>query len=710
MKPKKDPRRADRDQQLVRQWEKWIRRGWDAKKQFSDTAKEVRCYFKADHGDFYDALKASGWANLDGVAKVTVNLAFQIRGWLAPNIYQRNPTRAVTVRTRDPILVGKAKVIEAYLNYTPNEAGLANESRFAIDSSLLSGRGAAYTGFNDKLGLVTTTHVSINDVVIDPDARRPKEALWIALRRRVPWWQLIEEFGDAAKDVADAELPETLEAGGKEESDGQTGDGDGDEDDVEGTNQTVTIYEVYSKMGLGWRGADVPEEFADLDDQVRFRKIVIVEGHDKPLYVGKWESPLYLDDAWPITFVDLTPTEGELWPVSLMAAAMPNQKAVNLLATIGLEKAKQHAREFIAVHEGLAEDVKEQIVNGGLTEVLPIKANDPSLTLQQLIQRWEPGQISPEVARERDFHLDLFGQITGLLPILKGGSGQEQQVRSATEADIKDRNARSRLQDLNERVEDWATEVARLEGILVWLQLDAKEVEPYVGDLELGWRITPKALGVELPLRVARPGSEPKVDTDHPDPPSVDYLMPTCASYFATEAEAMQAAQAWDRMLPVSQAKWQIATGRLLYVDPEPCGVRPVRVSDVWSDTSYLSARDVVREVSFRVEAGSTKRPDPNKQIDMANTLMANVGQPALQAGDVATYNKVLRSLFKSIGMPTEVQVLLPEPPPQPPMPGPGAPGMPPPGNVESQLQGRVQGGASAAPLGPMLAMPGGPA
>jgi hypothetical protein len=91
----------------------------------------------------------------------------------------------------------------------------------------------------------------------------------------------------------------------------------------------------------------------------------------------------------------------------------------------------------------------------------------------------------------------------------------------------------------------------------------------------------------------------------------------------------------------------------------------------VWVDTAYLGPSDLAREISFRIESGSTKRPDANKKIDQANTLMASVGQPALQMGNVDNYNEVLAAVYESQSFPPKMRVFL-QPPPPPPMPPPG--------------------------------------
>lgn len=700
---KSDPtsRKRDRDEQIARMWTRWIKRGWRKKSRYTKTAREVDGYFRGSHDTFYESEALQQWCDLSHAPKLSINLAFQVRGWLAPNLYQRNPTRKVTARTNDSVLTAFSRVADAYLNYTPNETRLATESRAAIDEALLSGRGAFYTGVDDATGLLTSWRVSVDDVVVDPDARRPEDALWIAMRRRLPIWQVGDEYGtDEARRVSDDEgvrqvLCSAVTSSpddGDEVDDAPTNAEEAEDDDEDGTNEIVNVYEVYSRMGYGWRGADVPEEFADLDDNVRFRKIVLVEGHDVPVFTGRWETDLYVDKTWPFTFLDLTPCKDSLWPVSLMAAAMPNQRAVNLFATIALDKAKTHARELIAVAKGLSQEVKDQIVSGGLTEVIEVGGADPSQRISDLVQKWEAPSISPEIREQLAFHMDMFGQITGLLPILKGSSGNEAQIRSATEADIKDKNARSRLTDLSELVEDWASEVARKEGLLLRLELDAAEVDRLVGGSlrgKLGYRIVLRTLGVELPLRTGAP--DPDTDGQAPLPEgkdaSLQRIAPEFAVYYETVEDAFAAAQALTMRLP------EIALRFGLILDGPP-QVYEVSVDDVWAATSYLSARDLAREVSFRVESGSTKRPDANKAIDHANTLMAAVAQPSLQAGDLGTYNRCLGAIYEAQAFAPDMRIFLAAaPPPSAAKGGPAPPALP-------------ADGVAVPP--PMAGMPGG--
>lgn len=664
--------RADeRMEALVAIWTDRLRCAVDAKRDFDEAAREVDDLFTGEPDPFFKSDGVAEVLDVEHLFLVTVNLPFQIRSWLGPNLYQRNPTRTVTSRTKDSILAGLGSVVSAWLNYTPAETGLADESRLAVDEALIDGRSSHYTGYDATTGLISSRYVSIADVLIDPDAKRPKDAYWIALRRQLPRWELEREFGKVVKELPEGVgYSDSIAEGSDHDDKGKPREHSEEDEETD----LVTIYEIWSRMGTGWRGAGVEEPG---DDSFDYKKIVLVDGWgEKPLYLGRWETPLYVDGVWPLTFLDLTPTKNSLYPVSLLKAALPSLRAVNLLASAALKKALDHAREIYFVQAGLSEDAKNQIAQGGMSEVVELKSTDPGVKASDLVQHWQAGAISPEVREQINFHLGQIGEVTGLLPILKGQSN-EQQIRSATEADIQDRNARSRLQDMSERVEDWATRVARNEGLLCRLELTADEVSRYLDasvDLELGYRIIVPVYGVALPTRLYAPGSE--VDKEKEEP-CVQGLAPSFARYYESPDEAAQAAVKLMQSLPQLEAAYLQRTGKPVFVDRDPAtqlpkiNVERVTVKDVWTDTAYLSPVDLARELSFRIEAGSTKRPDANKKIDQANTLMASVGQPALQLGDFATYNRVLTALYESQGTPQNMRILLtPPPPPEPAPPG----------------------------------------
>jgi len=679
-------------------WERRIEAGKAKKKTFQDRADEVDEYLKGEHKKFFSDERVQQWLQTQGIVHTSVNLAFQIRGWLAPNLYHRNPTRTVNVRSKDSILQALASVMSAYLNYTPNESGLAEESRKAIDEALLTGRGCLYTGIDPMTGLVTSWQVSIDDILIDPDARSPKDALWVAWRELMPVWRVKEEFGARANGIE-----------GDHTSDSALGSGrDVDEKDYRGegkrkpeeSNDLVEIWRIYSKMGMGAQGKNFPDKFQNAD-RSDYRLLVVSPDHRRLLNDPKspressWEVPLYLDNGWPFAFLDLTQTRNELWPTSLMGAAMSHQKAIDLLATIWLELTKVGSRQVVFVEKGLPTDAKEQIANGGLVEIIELGVQDQlnGGDIRRKIDKWSAsvgmGESLQQIRSHIEWHQEQFAQVTGLLPILKGG-GFEVQTRSATEADIKDRNARSRVQDMSERVEDHHTVAARNEGIMLRVGgPSVREIAKITRDEDLGWMVSVTFLSAELPTRIKRSSAAKRKRAEDLErgipvfPESVGDLIEGADRYYETREEA-------EQVMPQLE---QAAQAKGLFT--AEVSVRPVAVEDVWRDTSGISVNDIMRELSYRIEAGSSRRPDHNKMIQLTEMVMERLGPTAMQlaaAGQPDMANKIMELAYDSFQAPPDKRVLFPVVPPPPP---PGTPG--------------VGGGQGSTP-GPQPALEGIPA
>jgi len=103
----------------------------------------------------------------------------------------------------------------------------------------------------------------------------------------------------------------------------------------------------------------------------------------------------------------------------------------------------------------------------------------------------------------------------------------------------------------------------------------------------------------------------------------------------------------------------------------------PVTASVVWQDTGTMDDNiDIVREFSYRIEAGSARRPDQELRVEQAQMIMEMVGQMSLQLPpevDVETYNKTLDVLYDAfmIAHPQRVY-LTPQPELPPVIPGQG--------------------------------------
>jgi hypothetical protein len=89
----------------------------------------------------------------------------------------------------------------------------------------------------------------------------------------------------------------------------------------------------------------------------------------------------------------------------------------------------------------------------------------------------------------------------------------------------------------------------------------------------------------------------------------------------------------------------------------------------------------IVREYSYRVEAGSVRKPNAAtrvEQINQAMQILAPVAQGMLQAGQPQLFNALLTKWGQAMQMDV-TEFMVPPPPPPPPGPPPGPEGQPPP-------------------------------
>jgi len=89
----------------------------------------------------------------------------------------------------------------------------------------------------------------------------------------------------------------------------------------------------------------------------------------------------------------------------------------------------------------------------------------------------------------------------------------------------------------------------------------------------------------------------------------------------------------------------------------------------------------IVREYSYRVEAGSVRKPNAAtrvEQINQAMQILAPVAQGMLQAGQPQLFNALLTKWGQAMQMDVQEFLIPPPPPPGPPPDQP--PAQPPPG------------------------------
>ena len=536
---------------IIGQWHAKIRLAWEAKRKlFQDDADECMKFFNGPY-DFLYGLKTNqggkGFVYTGDMSDaprptfgMTINKTAELVQLFGPALYHRNPVRKVNPR-KQPVLppeafgVGqnpagmllfqkiamksqaqqtqdqaRAALLEHYLNWTPAALDLKTESRFAIVEALIKGAGLlmpeVHAPEGSTLRLVGSFNKSIDDLVIDPDAERLSEAKWVALRYTEPYWQVEETY----------QLPpESLKkyaSGESSEQQSQTAsDPNGDYNRKRGiTNDTLTYWKVYSKMGFGGRlsglnqAPDAPLRQAT-DPLGKFLYLVICEGCPYPINVPpeitaalinipdltmqqmaqqevmrrcQWPTPYWADDAWPFTMLAFHPVPRQTWPMSHLKPGLGELKAINWIWSMLVSKIRTACRDFIGVMKAAGEELKNTIKSGGDYEIIEIEQMVGSI--DQAVKFLQHPTFNPEIYTILTGLMNLFDKRTGLTELLYGLSAT--QMRSAEEAAVKGEQVNIRPDDMADRVENWMTDVSRMEAFCARWHLTGQDVAPAVGE------------------------------------------------------------------------------------------------------------------------------------------------------------------------------------------------------------------------------------
>lgn len=667
---------------IANYWRERIQAGLQVKERYLREAKEVVGMFKSRHDVFMRGDVRANFMKFSGGAAISVPKAAQARNALGPHLYQSNPKRELTPRTDDGVLLALARVLEAYVNYTPGESKLVREVRKAIDDSLLRGRGFMQTGFDPYLEVITSWFVSSLDVLIDPDVYDIKHAEWVAIRKREPLWRVKRRLKSRQTRwrLKGLEANMQLTYHPEEDTDRDGADSDAAKHRFLPSNAILEYWEVYSKMGTGVRGFvdgenDDTPDYTDDQDYVRLE---IALSHDVPIDQTEWEIPLYLDRDWPIVPLDLVEAQDELWPISLMSLVTPLQNGLDLVYSLRLNSCKERGKVRVIVPKDLETKAVDQIRFGSPSECIAVEAKQ-GWRLDERFKVLDMGALSPEIRAMGEDIERQMDATTGVTPTLHGMTPAAQD-RSAAASQLRGQAVNARVGDMAARVEEWSTDLARHEAIAVRTTLEAEDVAPAVRNrsLELGFLVSLEIPGgIDVPIRDRRSREERQSQRDRGEEElTLESIFPSASNYFATPEEAVSMAERvieeiTSRAVEGDERMAALAMAVGAVQDPSEL-IRPVTVEDVWRDTAGMTSRELMREYSYSIATGSTQKLDPQRKQELVEDEMQNAFPIALQmaqeTGNTLPAEAIWRHRNEVYEVPPDERVPLfpPGGPPQP--------------------------------------------
>jgi len=496
--------------QVCTEWLRLIKSAKDTKqRRFGQYADECYRFYNGDPNWMWNKLqvKQSGWLDDDGGAaipnfKIQVNKVSDAVDLFGPAMIHQYPTVMVTcvnppvlppealgLNPQDPAALQQyqllmmqdhaqkqvkesvAKVSQHYLNWVQFESG-KKESR--------------------------SRHISIDQVIKDPDAKRREDVQWIAIEWTEPVNLVEEKFGlrpGTLKGNLQSKASQNTELGRKEAKSGKQ---DAQSYDL------ITYYEVFSKNGFGHNlknnkhmPAAVKEIVASWGDftygvyakGVKFplnlpTEVLMTQDNETLAGLAQWPIPFWLDDGtgddWPITEVWFKEDPNCVWPISIFKPVIGEIRFGNWCMSFLADKAANSAIDYVGVLKSAAEEIQEQLQrkNGG-TRLLEISADNGGRIQDYVSFLQRPGSNVMDlwnVVRQVMLEID---KRTGLTDLVYGQSAR--QMRSATEADVLQENTSIRPDNMARKCEDWYSLMAKKELQAAAWALGPESIAPAVG-------------------------------------------------------------------------------------------------------------------------------------------------------------------------------------------------------------------------------------
>jgi hypothetical protein len=534
--------------QITATWLRKLKAAQDYKKPFAEDAKEASQFFDGEHNwmwkDGYSRGERGYNSSIAPPAfRVQLNRVFELVEIFASVIYHRNPVRTVTVMghpqlspeafgmdgpagpeglTPDQqqlLQVGMmeqqerqgrgiaAKLMEAYLNWSPVELDLKRQARRVVNEAMVKGMGVFWTEMTiiDTSGdasrppmrMVGSFYDSVDNLLIDPDFDNPDDMLWCAKKCVRPLLEVAATYGIPVEDLKKHYDKDEAKLGREPR---------GKKKNQENTNELVTFYKIWSKCGLGDRLKDAPKESKGVFDSLgKYTYLVICEGVQYPLNIPpsvmdeevdpqlglpqslvartSWPIPFYADpNGWPFTPLAFHWKPGYAWPISHIRPAIGELRLLNWAMSFLATRIATSCETMVAVQKAADQDLKDQILapsEGGfkiveLSELLGRRIED-------VMSVFQFPQVTKDLWDIISAVSDLFAQRTGLTELAYGYT--RSQFRSAAEANIKNENIAVRPDNMANELEDTMSLLSRREALAARWLLEPQDVVPVLGPL-----------------------------------------------------------------------------------------------------------------------------------------------------------------------------------------------------------------------------------
>lgn len=394
----------------------------------------------------------------------------------------------------------RAGVQEHVLNYTIRESALKTEAKLAFRDAIVRGLGALQCETIPLPGgtgkLISDVYLDDDTIIVDPDARRLKDAKWVAVYCQHPLWEVAQTYapyGVVEKDLKSILTSPTARATTAHQP-------------VNHDRRNVFGYwKVYSRCGIGARL--VPENdrnpLLNQADQALgdFVYLVVSEGCDYPLNLGPqveqmalgtgslqpfqvataWPVPFYFDpdDPFPFTSLYFHSRKDNAWPVAHLSFGIGYLIFGVWVLGYLADKAYRSARGVWVIDASVTKKFAAWLQTGQDEEIFEVTQGVDGGKLREFIDFIEGAKPDLSLLEIADYFEKKFQAITGLTEVLQ--ASVEKQMRSAKEADVLESSSRLRPDDMAATVQQWLARVLRKRAIALRYLFEGRDLIQVLG-------------------------------------------------------------------------------------------------------------------------------------------------------------------------------------------------------------------------------------
>lgn len=399
----------------------------------------------------------------------------------------------------------RCRLYENWLNYTPREqpgGGLSRHSQLALIDAMVTGRGIIrprhYRMPGSQRNLTGGFWVPQKDQWFDPDASSHDDAYWMFIEEWKPYWELERMFGHK---------PDSLKKYATQESSNSRGERSSDVLNrvhrAQGkTNDMMRVYHIWSKMGVGARLSGVKVNLRDELEPVvgDYAYICISPNCPFPLNcpnqaldeddesIGRrfrWDTPYWMDDKWPVSFIEFYPRPGSPYPIAPLMPGLGELSYINIFISHLAGRIWSSSRDFIVLLEHVAKFVEKDLRGGD--DMCIIKVPSMVKNVSESVQFLQQPEVRADAWRIVNLLSEQFERRVGLQPSIYGQTDGAQE-RSATDSRQKMQAATVRMKYMQAQVAKWQAEVADMEKVEARFHVEAEDVRERMGEVgEFFW-------------------------------------------------------------------------------------------------------------------------------------------------------------------------------------------------------------------------------